>query len=193
MERNDQLSATDDAFDDVVRSLRRFQAALAGSKPPVELAADLASRLRRDAAALEAFAVDEYERPFGNLYDRPGRAQAMCPPFEYDSLTSESVSGTVVFSKFYLGANGAAHGGAIPLIFDEVLGRLANEGRAHSRTAYLHVDYRQVTPTGRLLRIDAQVDRIEGRKLYLSGCLYDGSSLLVEAEGLFVTLRPGQP
>lgn len=191
---NDPSSAAvEDAFDVMVQSLRRFQAALAASRPSIQLANEIAGRLGRDAAALEAFAVVEHEQPFGNLYDRSGRAQAMSPPFEYESLSSERAYGTVYFSGFYLGANGAVHGGAVPLIFDEVLGRLANEGRTRSRTAYLHVDYRQVTPINKALRMDAWVDRIDGRKLYLKGLLRDGLAVLAEATGLFVTLRPDQP
>ncbi|KXW79029.1 hypothetical protein JL15_02910 [Mycolicibacterium phlei DSM 43071] len=177
----------------MVLSLRRFQAALAASRPPIALAAEISDRLEADAATLLAFSVAEHERPFGNLFDRTGRAQAMSPPFKYESFSRDSATGTVTFSDFYLGGNGAVHGGAVPLIFDEILGLLANTDRPRSRTAYLHVDYRQITPVNRPLRIDAWVDREEGRKLYLKGVLRDDQQLLAEAEGLFVTLRPGQP
>lgn len=191
---NDAFDAeADDAFDGLVASLRDLQAALATSRPPVGVAAEISDRLRSDAAALQAFSVPEQERQFGNLFDRTGRAQAMAPAFEYETSSADSVTGTVNFSDFYLGGNGAVHGGAIPLIFDEVLGRLANEGRPRSRTAYLHVDYRQITPVNRPLTIDAWVDRIEDRKLFLTGVLRDDQVLLAEAEGLFVILRPGQP
>lgn len=181
------------AFDVMVQSLRRFQAAIAASRPSVQLATEIASQLDREAAALEAFAVAEHEQPFGNLYDRAGRAQALSPPFQYETLSGEHACGTVCFSNFYLGANGAVHGGAVPLIFDEVLGRLANQGRPRSRTAYLHIDYRQVTPIGKALRLDAWVARIDERKLYLNGVLRDGVTTLAEASGLFVILRPDQP
>ena len=183
----------DEAFDVMVRSLRRFQEALATSRPSVELATEVARHLHRDAAALEAFGAAEHERPFGNLWDRPGRAQAMAPPFTCETMSAEKVSGTAYFSDFYLGVNGAVHGGAVPLIFDEVLGRLANVGRPRTRTAYLHVDYRRVTPIHKTLRLDAWMDRIDGRKLYLNGLLRDGVTVLAEASGLFVILRPGQP
>jgi hypothetical protein len=77
---------------------------------------------------------------------------------------------------------------------DEILGRLANSGgRTRSRTAYLHVDYRSVTPIGEELTFDGRFDRVEGRKRYLSGRMYRGEVLVTEANGLFVELRPGQP
>ena len=81
----------------------------------------------------------------------------------------------------------------LSLIFDEMLGRLANTGRTRSRTAYLHVNYRNITPIGPELRVEAPVDRVEGRKRFLTGAIYHDGTLTAAAEGLFVELRPGQP
>jgi acyl-coenzyme A thioesterase PaaI-like protein len=104
------------------------------------------------------------------------------------------VVGRVAFGRFYLGGNGAAHGGAIPLVFDEVMGRLANTGgRPPSRTASLHVNYRSITPIERELQLTARFDREEGRKRFLSGELRDGGTLCADVAGIFVALRPGQP
>ena len=62
-----------------------------------------------------------------------------------------------------------------------------------ARTAYLTVNYRQVTPIGIELSLDATVDAIDNRKRWCSGRLFNGQTLITEAEGLFVELRPGQP
>ena len=40
---------------------------------------------------------------------------------------------------------------------------------------------------------DARIDRIEGRKIFVTGRLCDGAEVLTEAEALFVRLKPGQP
>ena len=102
--------------------------------------------------------------------------------------------GRVVFTRIYLGGNGAAHGGTVPLLFDEVLGRLnSSGGRSVGRTAYLHVNYRHITPIGRELELEATLDRIEGRKRFITGRLRDGDTVVADAEGLFVELLPGQP
>jgi acyl-coenzyme A thioesterase PaaI-like protein len=99
----------------------------------------------------------------------------------------------VRFTPFYHGGGGAVHGGVIPMLFDQVLGRLTNlPGRPRTRTAYLHVNYRQVTPIGPELRVDGAIDREEGRKLHVSGRLRQGDQLLADVEGLFIVLRPGQ-
>lgn len=102
--------------------------------------------------------------------------------------------GTVRFSRFHHGRGGVAHGGATALLFDEVLGRMSNyPGEPPSRTAYLTVNYRAVAPIEKDLRVEAGVDRVEGRKKYSSGRLYDGDTLVADAEALFVVLKPGQP
>ena len=55
-----------------------------------------------------------------------------------------------------------------------VLGRLAGAGgRPRSRTAYLHVNYRSVTPLDRELQVQAAVDRVEGRKIWITAALRD--------------------
>ena len=43
------------------------------------------------------------------------------------------------------------------------------------------------------LRAVPGIDRIDGRKIFLSGRLLDGDVVLCEAEALFLTLLPGQP
>jgi acyl-coenzyme A thioesterase PaaI-like protein len=105
------------------------------------------------------------------------------------------VGGTARFRRFHLGRNGAVHGGALALLFDSLLGytafKLSESPR--QRTAFLHVDYRKIVPVEKELRVDAGIDRIDGRKIFLTGRLLDGDAVLCEAEALFLTLLPGQP
>jgi acyl-coenzyme A thioesterase PaaI-like protein len=100
----------------------------------------------------------------------------------------------VVFRRLHLGGGGAAHGGTLPLLFDEVLGRLSNSGdRPTARTAYLKVNYRHITPLNTELDVEGRLERQDGRKRWITGRLAHGDTLLADAEGLFVQLRPGQP
>jgi hypothetical protein len=55
------------------------------------------------------------------------------------------------------------------------------------------VNYRQIVPIDKELQVDARVDRAEGRKIFVTGRLLDGESVLCDAEALFVKLNPGQP
>jgi acyl-CoA thioesterase FadM len=65
-------------------------------------------------------------------------------------------------------------------------------GEPRSRTAYLHVNYRSVAPIEKDLRVEATVDRVEGRKKYSTGRILDGETLVADAEALFVALKAGQ-
>ena len=85
------------------------------------------------------------------------------------------------------------HGGALPLVFDDLMGRLANAGLAPARTAYLNVSYRNITPIEARLTIEARLESVQGRKRLLRGELRHGNIVCAEAESLFVALRPGQP
>jgi acyl-coenzyme A thioesterase PaaI-like protein len=118
----------------------------------------------------------------------------MLPPYFIDEETESTLSGRVTFTRFYLGGNGAAHGGAHPLLFDDVLGRVMNHHQPSiARTAFLKVNYRRVTPLDVELSFEATRDRVDGRKRWGSARLFDSSgALLSDAEGLFLQLLPGQ-
>ncbi|MBE7162235.1 MAG: hypothetical protein INR72_13400 [Williamsia herbipolensis] len=62
-----------------------------------------------------------------------------------------------------------------------------------ARTAYLTVNYRSITPLYRDLTVRTGIDRIDGRKIFVTATMHDGDRLCAEADGLFVALKPGQP
>jgi acyl-coenzyme A thioesterase PaaI-like protein len=181
------------SFPAMIDALRVLQNRITGSVPSEELAAEVSRTLTDLAIQLGPHAVAEQAQIAGRL-DLPGRGQAMVPVIYLDQQDEQHAAGRVTFGRFYLGGNGAAHGGTIPLVFDDLMGRLANTGgRPPARTAYLHVNYRSVAPIDRELQLTARFDREEGRKRFLSGELHDGSTLCADVEGLFVALRAGQP
>ena len=179
-------------FDRMIEALRLVQERITAASPPDEVVAETAGLLEKLAATLAPYEVDESRLIAGRRMDLPGRGQALVPVLDIDDWDEQHVRARVTLGRFYLGA-GAAHGGVLSLIFDEILGRLANTGRTRSRTAYLHVNYRNITPIGSELRVAAHVDRVEGRKRFLTGAIYHDGTLTAAAEGLFVELRPGQP
>ncbi len=99
------------------------------------------------------------------------------------------------FRRFHLGRNGAAHGGCIAQLFDSVLGYTAFRltKSAYQRTAFLHVNYRNIVPIEKELQVDAGIERTDGRKIFIEGRLLDGDAVLAETHALFVKLKPGQP
>jgi hypothetical protein len=147
------------------------------------------------ADVLAAHQAPEPDRIDGWRPDLPGRGHPLLPPYLIDEEADGALCGRVRFTRFYLGGNNAAHGGALPLLFDDVLGRVMNHGqRGISRTAYLKTNYRRITPLDLELRFEASRDRVEGRKRWGSARLFDpAGALLSDAEGLFLQLMPGQP
>ncbi|KXF55784.1 hypothetical protein AXA44_36750 [Rhodococcus sp. SC4] len=135
-------------------------------------------------------ALDEWERPdgvspAGQRGDLPGRGHPLLMPLVIDEIDDQRVQGRVTFRRFHLGV-GSAHGGTQPLLFDELLGTVAAWHRGAIRTAYLHVDYRALTPVDVELTVEGSIDRTDGRKLWASGRLFNGSTLLAESSALFV-------
>lgn len=123
-----------------------------------------------------------------SLLDHVAAAKAVVRDADADHVT-----GTVRYGRYFLGGNGAVHGGAVTLLFDEVFGRLANSHRTPSRTASLKTDYRAVTPVGVDIEVHVWLERIEGRKRFVRGTLTHGQTVPAEAEGLFIELLEGQP
>ena len=180
-------------FGRMIEALRLVQERITTASPPHDVVIEAAGTLEKLAAELAPFEVDEARQVAAHRLDLPGRGQAMTPVIHIDEWDEQHVLAHVTLGRFYLGSGGAAHGGVLGLIFDEILGRLANTGRSRARTAYLHVNFRRITPIEPELRITAQVDRVEGRKRFLTGAVHHDGSLTADAEGLFVELLPGQP
>lgn len=185
-----------DEYRDLHTAHRRLQDAIAGAALPAGRAPDITRRLNEVAELLADFQVPESERWDGWRPDLPGRGEPLLPPYIIEEENDRLIRGRVTFTRFYLGGNGAAHGGTPPLLFDDVLGKVVNyhHDQGVARTAYLTVNYRRIIPIGAELRWDATVDRVDGRKRWGSARLVDADGIVLsDAEGLFLTLLPGQP
>ncbi len=180
-------------YTDMIDELRELLDRVAAAAPGAELVADTTKAVADLNARLAEAAVEEPARLAGRLLTAPGRAQLAVPPLLLDEVDEGHAVGRVRFGAHFMGSNAVVHGGAIPMLFDDLLGRLSVVGgRPRSRTAYLHVDYRSVAIIERELRVEAWLERVEGRKRFLRGTLSDGDTLCAEATGLFVELKPGQ-
>ncbi|MFC0530022.1 PaaI family thioesterase [Phytohabitans kaempferiae] len=177
----------------MIEEMRRLQDAVATGVPPAEAVAEVTALLAGARQVLARHAVGDDEQIYGRLLHVAGRGQTLCPPLRRVEHTATELRGEVVFGAFHSGSNGAVHGGAVTLFFDEALGRLADlGGRPRSRTAALNVDFRSVTPVGRPLSVHVRLVEESGRKRRLHAALRDGERLCAEANGLFVALRAGQ-
>ncbi|WP_405988172.1 PaaI family thioesterase [Streptomyces sp. NBC_00986] len=183
-----------DGYGEMIARLRGFLDYVAAARLDPSTVAALSDDLGAWCERLADAAVPEREQVFGHRDDMPGRGQTMAPALRVREADRFSVRGTVRFGRYFLGGNGAVHGGAIPLLFDEVLGRLSGSaGRTRARTAYLHTDYRSITPIGAELDVHGWFVSEEGRKRVLRAEIRHDGVLCAEAEGLFIVLNPGQP
>ncbi|VBA38238.1 hypothetical protein LAUMK13_02019 [Mycobacterium innocens] len=179
-------------FIDAVRKLQDHARAADAPDDVITEAADL---LEKVSALLTPFDTDEWHSPSGRRMDLFVRGNILTVPMSARKTDDGRIQGWARFARFHLGRNGAVHGGALGLLFDTVLGLTASvlTGSTRQRTAYLTINYRNIVPIEKKLRIDAGVDRADGRKIFVSGRLTDGDTLLTEADALFVRLKPGQP
>jgi acyl-coenzyme A thioesterase PaaI-like protein len=179
-------------FIDAVRKLQDHARAV---DAPDEVITEAADMLEKLSGMLTPFDTDEWESPSGRRVDLPVRGNILTIPMSARKTEDGRIRGWARFARFHLGRNGAVHGGALGMLFDTVLGLTTSvlTGGPRQRTAYLKIDYRHIVPIEKELQIDAGMDRVEGRKIFVSGRLSDGDTLLTEAEALFVRLKPGQP
>ena len=183
-----------EGYTDMIDELRELLDRVATAAPSAEVVADTTKAVAELNAWLGEAEVDEPDRLAGRVPTALGRAQLAVPPLHLDEVDDAHASGHVRFGAHFMGSNDVVHGGAIPMLFDDLLGRLSVVGdRPRSRTAYLHVDYRSVAMIDTELRVEAWLERVEGRKRFLRGTLHDGDILCAEATGLFVELKPGHP
>ncbi|CPZ50016.1 PaaI family thioesterase [Mycobacteroides abscessus] len=179
-------------FIDALRTLQdRARAAL----PPDAVVTELADQLEAMNKLLAPYEVSEWDSPSGRRTDLPLRGNILLVPMTIESFDNGVLTGTATFGRYHLGRNGAVHGGCLGLLFDTIFGTgsLLLTDLRKLRTAYLNINYRKITPIEKELRYDCTLDRVEGRKVFMTGRLLDGDEVLAEADALFVKLNPGQP
>lgn len=178
-----------------VEAMRTLQDHVRAADAPDEVVTEAADLIERVSLLLAPYDADEWHSPSGRRMDLPNRGNLVQVPTDLHKIDVERIGGTARFRRFHLGRNGAVHGGALALLFDSVLGYAAFRlsRTPAQRTAYLHLNYRKIAPVEKELQVEAGIDRIEGRKIFVAGRLLDGEHVLVEAEALFVRLNPGQP
>jgi acyl-coenzyme A thioesterase PaaI-like protein len=154
-----------------------------------------AEHVERACALLDGHQVPEGVAPGGRVVELPGLGHPLLPPW----LLTESGPGGVTmdghFSRAHVGGNNAVHGGMIPLFYDWLFGMVVSTaGCPPTRTAFLHVDYRNVTPIDEPLTARGRITDVDGRKFFVAASMTaaDGT-LLSEANGLMVRLLPHQP
>ncbi|MBJ7339956.1 MAG: PaaI family thioesterase [Mycolicibacterium sp.] len=175
--------------------MRRLQDLAVTADPDSDTWLDAAARVAELVELLEPFEAAEGVGPANRMPKLPGSGSLLMAPYTMTRFEAGGVELSVQFSRFHVGGNSAVHGGVLPLLFDATFGMVIHAaGRPISRTGFLHVDYRSVTPIDVPLSVRAWIRSVEGRKAFVNAELRrpDGT-LCAEANGLMIRLLPGQP
>jgi len=125
-----------------------------------------------------------------------GRSNPIAPPAEVWTVNGEDgvpeIRGRVTFDYQYEGPPTCVHGGVIAELFDEMLGAASIVSNNPGMTGTLTIRYRTTTPLLTELEFEARCTGRERRKIFAWGGLYHHGVLLAEADGIFISVQPGQ-
>lgn len=104
----------------------------------------------------------------------------------------DEVEALVTLRSAHEGAPGRAHGGVVAALFDDVFGFVLGVIRQAAFTGELSVRYQAPTPLFRELACRVRLDRVDGRKLLLTGELTDveDGSVVATARATFISVDP---
>lgn len=192
---NFQAAEPGPGFGRFLTAMRRAQDLAVSADPDSDTWEKAADQVEALVGLLHPFEAPEGVGPANRVPSLPGAGSLLMPPYQVSKFDAEAVELTVTFSRYHVGGNYAVHGGVLPLMFDSMFGMVIHAtGRPISRTGFLHVDYRKVTPIDTPLAMRGWVREAQGRKAFVSAEMRDpDGNLLAEANGLMIRLLPGQP
>jgi acyl-coenzyme A thioesterase PaaI-like protein len=182
-------------LDRFVAAVRRLQDLTVSTNPESSRWTTAAQLVENACALLDGHQVPEGVAPAGRVIELPGLGHPLMPPWNVTESGPDGVTMQGHFTRAHVGGNSAVHGGMIPLFYDWLFGMVVSTaGVPPTRTAYLHVDYRSITPIDQPLTARGHITEIDGRKIFISATMTaaDGT-LLSQASGLMVRLLPHQP
>jgi acyl-coenzyme A thioesterase PaaI-like protein len=176
-------------------ALRRLQDLTVSTNPDPSMWTAATERIDNACALLDRHQVPETLAQAGRVLELPGLGHPLLPPWTLTNSGADGVTMEGHFTRSHVGGNNAVHGGFIPLLYDWLFGMVVSTaGIRPTRTAYLHVDYRKITPIDEPLTARGSISDIDGRKVFISSTMTaDDGTLLSEANGLMVRLLPHQP
>jgi acyl-coenzyme A thioesterase PaaI-like protein len=97
------------------------------------------------------------------------------------------------FGSKTMGPPGHVHGGAMAAVLDEAMGAAAWMNDYKSVAATITITFLAMLPLETETIVEANIDRVEGRKVHVRSTLKDPSGRIVaEGSGLFVVLKDEQ-
>jgi thioesterase superfamily protein len=168
-----------------------------------------AGDLRRAAAELRAVAARLGERSRGRstlpsaddllggvrMYNPvTGGGSALAPPLHIEVVAGVAI-GRCTLGLAFEGPPRFAHGGVSAMLLDQILGHAVVASGNPGMTVRLDTVYRAPVPLLTPLRLTAEVERVDGRRVTATGTIAteaEPATILVSATGTFVGLRADQ-
>jgi acyl-coenzyme A thioesterase PaaI-like protein len=175
--------------------MRRLQDLTVSTNPGSAMWADAARHVEDACALLDGHQVSEAHAPAGRVLELPGLGHPLLPPWTLTQSGTDGVTMQGHFTRSHVGGNNAVHGGMIPLFYDWLFGMVVSTaGCPPTRTGFLHVDYRSITPIDQPLTANGRITEVDGRKIFIGATMTSADgTLLTEANGLMIRLLPDQP
>ena len=120
-----------------------------------------------------------------------GALNPIAPPLDIKQ-EGDKLIGRCTLGDLYEGPPNCVHGAIIAAVYDQLLAFFNVMQIGPGPTAFLHINYREVTPLHEALRFEAWIDRQEGRKVYIQGACFAGEKKVSDCEGLFILITPGE-
>jgi acyl-coenzyme A thioesterase PaaI-like protein len=122
-----------------------------------------------------------------------GKLNPVAPRFDIerregvgDGYQGKEIEARTELGILYEGPIGMVHGGIIASLFDQFLAIANIHCGLGAFTGSLTITYRQPCPLEVPLRFVCRTDRVDGRKVYTSGELFAGETLVAEGSGIFI-------
>lgn len=110
------------------------------------------------------------------------------PPPEPSRMSApgDRIEALVTFEQRHRGPDGAAHGGYVAHVYDDLLAAVQSlTGSQYGLTTELSVRYHRKTPLERPLRFECEVESAEPGQTVAAGRCFDGDVLVSEARATF--------
>lgn len=183
-------------------ALRELVELAAATEVPGDVLSRVASQVREAAIPLARRTRTRTDLPSADdllggyrMYNPvTGSGSGLAPPL-YIQMTASEAIGTCTLGLAYEGPPTFAHGGVSAMLLDQLMGYATSAAGHPGMTVKLEVRYRAPVPLQAPLRLSATVAEVHGRRVTVQGVITTAAEpdrILVEATGLFVSLRTDQ-
>lgn len=121
-----------------------------------------------------------------------GPLNPIAPPLKAEVVTAGSykeIRATGKLDGVYVGPPDLVQGGVIALLFDDIMGSVLVVNNCGAMTGTLEIKYQAPTPIGKELLWTGKIEKVEGRKIFVSAELWEDGTCKAAAKGIFVKVE----